>query len=58
MDAFKKMGTIYKCNRCGFEIKSSESPYRCMKCHNLNKMKMDKAYFEKHDDDALNNSHR
>lgn len=57
MDAFKKiLGNTYECQRCGFKIKSYESPYRCIKCNNLNKLKMDKIYFETHNDEALNNS--
>lgn len=57
MDAFKNIGqSRWKCQRCGFTIKGHESPYRCVKCVTLNAHKMDKEYFEKHNDQALNDS--
>lgn len=57
MDAFMKIApNLYKCGRCGFQIKSKESPYHCVKCWNLNHTKMEKIYFEKHSEDALNES--
>lgn len=50
MDAFKrKSGNVFQCQRCGYEIKSTQSPYYCFKCRNLNKTKLEMDYFDKHE---------
>lgn len=59
MDAFFRIhGNVWKCGRCGYEVRSRESPYRCAKCRVLDKTKLDKEYFSLHDDQALNDSHK